>query len=60
VYVEFIDSNIIGEYHYCTIQICFCQLLLIGCKDKEALDEIEKFCANSSGALPKRYCFAEF
>lgn len=30
------------------------QLLLIGCKDKEALDEIEKFCANSSGALPKR------
>ncbi|KAJ6764302.1 TAF RNA polymerase I SUBUNIT A [Salix koriyanagi] len=30
------------------------QLLLIGCKDKEALDEIENFCANSSGALPKR------
>ncbi|KAF9671778.1 hypothetical protein SADUNF_Sadunf12G0084000 [Salix dunnii] len=30
------------------------QLLLIGCKDKEALDEIEKFCAISSGALPKR------
>ncbi|KDP36263.1 hypothetical protein JCGZ_09828 [Jatropha curcas] len=30
------------------------QLLLIGCKDQEALHELEKLCSNSNAALPNR------
>ncbi|KAJ9153545.1 hypothetical protein P3X46_026972 [Hevea brasiliensis] len=30
------------------------QLLLIGCKDEEALHELERFCGNSNASLPSR------